>query len=89
MTLPLIYALSQADRKTKKHIIHSIKKKSTDPAIVKEVIAFVKNSGGMEYASKVMLDYKNKAQELLLSFPDTPARTSMQQLVEFVIDRKH
>ncbi len=89
MTLPLIFALSKADRKTKKHIIHSIKKKSTDPSVVKEVIAFVKESGGMEYASKVMMDYKRKAQELLLQFPDTPARESMQQLVEFVIDRKH
>lgn len=89
MTLPLIYALSKADKKTKKHIINSIKKKSTDPSVVKEVIAFVKQSGGMEYATQVMLDYKNKAQELLLNFPDTSARQSMQELVEFVIDRKH
>jgi len=88
MTLPLIYALSKADKRTKKRIIHSIKKKSTDPAVVKEVISFVKDSGGLEYASRVMLDYKEKARQLLLEFPDTPARESMLQLVDFVIDRK-
>jgi len=88
MTLPLIYALSQADKKTKRHIIHSIKKKSTDPKVVKEVIAFVKQSGGMEYAAESMRAYKHKAVELLNSFPDNEARASMAQLIDFVIERQ-
>lgn len=88
MTLPLIHALSIADKKTKKHIIHSIKKKSTDPKVIKEVITFVKQSGGLEYAAEAMKSYKQKALDLLMTFPENEARVSMAQLIDFVIERK-
>ena len=88
MTLPLIYALSQSDKREKKHIIHSIKKKSTDPRVVKEVIAFVKSKGGLEYAEKAMRQYRQKAMDMLDTFPDNAASQSMRQLIDFVIDRK-
>ena len=89
MTLPLIHALNHTDKRTKKHIIKSIKKKSTDPRVVQEVISFVKDSGGLQYASQVMHQYKDQARALLQGFPDTVARQSMLQLVDFVIDREH
>lgn len=88
MTLPLIYALSQANKKEKKDIIHSIKKKSTDPKVVENVIRFVKQKGGLEYAEKAMESYRAKALDLLDSFPDNAARTCMAQLIDFVIERK-
>lgn len=88
MTLPLIHALSKSDKRTKKHIIRLIKKRSTEPKVVKEVITFVKEKGGLEYAQKLMESYRDKAQEQLNSFPDSPAKASMAQLVDFVISRK-
>ena len=88
MTLPLIYALSQTDRSQKKHIIQSIKKHSTKPKVIKEVIQFVKDKGGLEYAEKAMHDYKNKALKTLDSFPNSDAKEAMRDLVNFVIDRK-
>ena len=87
MTLPLIYALKQATPREKKEIIKGIRKKSTDPKVVRKVIAFVKEKGGMEYASQAMLDYKNKAMQLLDDFPPGPGLDSMRLLVDFVIDR--
>jgi len=88
MTLPLIYALSQSDKKEKRYIINAIKKRSTDPKVVREVIQYVKEKNGIEYASDAMLDYRNKALNILSDFPDNEARTSMEALVDFVIDRK-
>lgn len=88
MTLPLIYALNQASKREKKHIIKSIKKKSTDPAVVKEVIAFVKEKGGMEYAEAAMYKFRNKALTMLDAFPDNPSKESFRNLVDFVIERK-
>jgi len=88
MTLPLIYALSQSGRRERKSIIRSIKKKSTDPKVVKEVIAFVKEKGGIEYATEAMLSYRNKAMDLLDAFPQNEGTESMRQLIDFVIDRK-
>jgi len=88
MTLPLIYALSQSDNAERKHIIKSIKKHSTKPKVIKEVIQFVKYKGGMEYAEGIMHDYKNEAMQLLSEFPDNESRNSMRQLVNYVIERK-
>ena len=88
MTLPLIYALNQSSRKEKKHIIRSIRKKSTDPKVVREVISFVKKKGGMEYAHNIMKQYRDKAIALLDGFPSGDGKESMRLLVDFVIDRK-
>ncbi len=88
MTLPLIYALNQSSKKEKKHIIRSIRKKSTDPKVVREVISFVKEKGGMEYAANIMKQYRDKAMKLLDGFPAGPGIDSMRLLVDFVIDRK-
>jgi len=87
MTLPLIYALSKADRTKKKSIIRAIKKSADQPKKVKEVIDFVKASGGIEYATSVMEDYHNKAKAILESLPASVYKTSLEQLVQFTIDR--
>ncbi len=87
MTLPLIYALSKAHFGEKRRIINIIKNESENPKKVNEVIAFVKNSGGIEYATEAMNQYVFKAQTLLNSFPDSPYRTSLHQLVQYTIER--
>lgn len=88
MTIPLIFALNNADKKTRKYHIHLIKKYNEDKAKVNEVIQFVRNSGGMEYARQKMQEYKSEAMDILYSFDDSPARQSLEQLINFVIERK-
>jgi len=87
MTLPLIYALNNTDRKTKKHIINSIKRDSTNPKVVKEVIDFVKSSGGLDYATTQMNEYRDEALSILSTLPQNEANNSLQKLVDFVINR--
>ena len=88
MTLPLIYALAHADRSKKKSIINDIKKNSTNPEKVKDIIAYVHQSGGIEYATEVMLRYQGEAIELLHQFPEGPARDSIESLIRYVTARK-
>jgi octaprenyl-diphosphate synthase len=88
MTLPLIYALSKSSWLEKRRVINIIKNNSDQPKKVKEVIEFVKASGGLEYAKKSMGEYQNKALELLSGFPESEYKTSLLQLVQFTIDRK-
>src|SRR3989337_1741196 len=54
MTLPLIYALSRSGWLEKRRIISIVKNESEKPKKVKEVIAYVKESGGIEYAIQKM-----------------------------------
>ncbi|WP_073136546.1 polyprenyl synthetase family protein [Chryseolinea serpens] len=89
MTLPLIHALSKADWLTKRRIIGIVKNDGDKPKKVKEVIAFVKKSGGIDYAQQVMDRYHHDALALLKDFPESPYKTSLIQLVQFTIDRSN
>ena len=89
MTLPLIYALSKSSWLEKRRIISIIKNESEKPKKVKEVIDFVKKSGGIEYANEVMNSYHQKASDMLATLPDSVYKKSLWQLVQFTIDRKN
>ncbi|MFN3850796.1 MAG: polyprenyl synthetase family protein [Spirosomataceae bacterium] len=87
MTLPLIYALNQASWLEKRRIINKIKNDSENPQSVQYVIDFVKKSGGIQYTTEVMKRYVQQANELLLSFPESPFRKSLYDLIQFTIER--
>ena len=87
MTLPLIHALSKASKSEVSRIKKLVKKSEKKPKLVHEVIDFVKSSGGIEYATSVMENYHNKAKEILAELPLSTYRTSLEQLVQFTIER--
>lgn len=87
MTLPLIYALNQSSSGDKSKIKSLIKRSHKKQKYVAEVIDYVKQSGGIQYATEVMNRYHEKAIEILHSFPSSEYRNSLEQLVQFTIDR--
>ncbi|MEX1240809.1 MAG: polyprenyl synthetase family protein [Cyclobacteriaceae bacterium] len=87
MTLPLIFALSQTGWMEKRRIISIVRNESEKPRKVKEVIAFVKQSGGIQYAVEKMNHYHREATAILERFPESPYRNSLKELVQFTIDR--
>lgn len=88
MTLPLIYALNKSNSKEKKWLINSVKNHNTNKKRVAEVIAFVKEKGGIEYTIDKMKAYQQKALTILQAYPDSPYKESLHTMVSYVIDRK-
>jgi len=88
MTLPMIYALNNCDPKEKKWLINSVKNHNKDTKRVKAVIAFVKQSGGLEYAVERMKSFRVEALEILKQYPKSPYKDSLELMVNYVIDRK-
>ena len=88
MTLPLIHALRETDSRQRRHIIRLIKRRSEETAAVKEVIAFVKASGGIAYTTHVMERYQQEALDLLAESPDSAHKQAMLALIGYVIERK-
>ncbi|MBU2939909.1 polyprenyl synthetase family protein [Lacinutrix sp. C3R15] len=88
MTLPLIYVLNQANKKDKKWLINSIKNHNKDQKRVKQVIAFVKDNGGLDYAVSKMKAFQEEALQILQKYPDNQYRNSLELMVNYVIDRK-
>ncbi len=88
MTLPLIYALNSCSKKEQAWLINSIKNHNKDRKRVKEVISFVKEKGGLEYAIDKMKQFRDEALNLLSSYPDSESKNSLELMVNYVIDRK-
>jgi octaprenyl-diphosphate synthase len=89
MTLPLIFTLQNVDNQTKKKIIYIVKNQNTNREKVEEVIGYVQNSGGIDYARGKMKEYQAKALKMLDKYPDSEAKAALVQLVNYVIERKH
>ena len=87
MTLPLIYALSKASNGDRRRIKSIVKSNRQTNKKVQEVIDYVKQSGGIEYAKEVMQGYYQKSREVLLDLPETAYRQSLLDLVQFTIER--
>jgi octaprenyl-diphosphate synthase len=88
MTLPLIFALNHASKQERNWLINSVKRHNKDKKRVKEVIAYVKASGGLEYATSKMHAFKQEALQLLQTYPDSPYRQALDLMVNYVVDRK-
>ncbi len=88
MTLPLIYALNKSTWLEKRKIINIIKNHNEESEQVKKVIDFVIEKGGIEYANKIMNEYKNKALDVLKKLPENPANKSLEKLLVYAIERK-
>jgi octaprenyl-diphosphate synthase len=88
MTLPLIYTLNNANEKDRKWLVNSVKNHNKNKKRVNEVIDFVKLNGGLEYAIKQMKVYQSKALKILEDYPRSDYKTSLIDMVEYVIDRE-
>ncbi|GGF21291.1 polyprenyl synthetase family protein [Echinicola rosea] len=88
MTLPLIYALNHASWADKKRIIYLIRNRNENKKAVNQVIAFVKASGGLEYAQEVMTRFFEEALAVLEDQPASEYKESLANLVKYTIERK-
>jgi octaprenyl-diphosphate synthase len=88
MTLPLIYVLNNCSKKERNWLINSVKNHNKDKNRVKEVIAFVKEKGGLDYAVQKMFEFKEEALRLLDAYPDSDYKNALELMVNYVVDRK-
>jgi octaprenyl-diphosphate synthase len=89
LTLPLIYTLNNTDQATKRKIIYIIKNENKKKDKVKWVIDKVVACGGMGYAKNKMNQYRQDALNILHQLPESPYRNGLENLVNFVTDRKY
>jgi len=89
LTLPLIHILQKVPKDLKRAIIYIVKNNNNDKQKVKFVIDAVKSNGGIEYAEAKMIEYRDNALAILNSFPATPAREAMEELVRYTTDRAY
>jgi len=89
LTLPLIFTLNNTDKETKRRIIYIVKNENRKKEKVQFVIDKVTECGGIDYAIKKMNQFRENALTILKEFPETPYRQGLENLVNFVTDRKY
>jgi octaprenyl-diphosphate synthase len=89
MTLPLIYALNNSDKKEARPYLNMIRNKDFSQKNLSSINLFVKNAGGVKYAEKRMEDYLKLALEELSGFPESPYKQSLILCVDYFMLRKY
>jgi octaprenyl-diphosphate synthase len=88
ITLPLIHALEQSASSKKRHVLNIVKSKKKTKSEIGEVIRFVIDYGGIEYAELKMNQYRDKALAILDSYPESEVKESLKEFVQYTTSRK-
>ncbi|MDR1227104.1 MAG: polyprenyl synthetase family protein [Prevotellaceae bacterium] len=88
VTLPLIHALSQVNMKGQGQIISLVLGAKQKRKNIAQVINFVQQHKGIEYAEKITQDYCFKAKSCLANFPESEAKTALLMLTDYIGSRE-
>ncbi len=88
LTLPLIHVLAKATRSEKRWIVNIIKNNNTNKKKVDELIQYVIQNKGIDYAKSQMQLHQQKAFDLLDQFPQNEYSRGLRELVKFTTERE-
>src|SRR5947209_16294789 len=90
VTLPLIYALQEQPRNGHYQAVHGLLNGSPQrEEDFRSVINWVVGGAGVERSQADAQAYANKARAALYHFPSSQDRQVLDDLIDFVVSRKH
>ena len=87
VTLPLLYALNTSPREECDYYMNIIEKQHFTQDNITSLINFSKKYGGIDYAEKMLMEYKQRAVEIITSLPESEARNSLILLADYFSER--
>lgn len=88
LTLPLIYVLRNSPPKIQKELKKIIKNHNEESKMIKRATDLVIEHGGIDYAFERMNELAEEAKKLLHGYPDSDAKSSLIDLVNYTINRE-
>jgi len=88
ITLPLIYALKNSEGRDRRKVLSILRKKNKTDDDVRQIINFVRKRNGLEYAEKVMNEYKDKALSYIAGYTNNEIYPYLTAFSDFVTGRK-
>lgn len=90
LTLPIIYALKSTGNKEMTALAMKVKEGTITADEIAQLVAFAKESGGIEYAEKKMLEFHSEALQFISNCVRNEAIASaLKAYLDFVIQRKN
>ena len=87
LTLPALYVLNAFNDESMKNLALKIRSLEATDEEITLFIDYVKRNGGIEYATQVMIDYRNKALALLPQTASPDLKEALTSYIDYVIER--
>lgn len=87
LTLPVIYAVKNADNERVAQLAARVKSGEATAAEIAELVDYTKSHGGIEYAERRMRELHNEAICLLDSWQNAEVKEALRGYIDFVVDR--
>ena len=87
LTLPALYVLNAFNDESMKKLALKIRSLEATNEEISLFIDYVKRNGGIEYATQVMIDYRNKALALLPKTASPDLKEALTSYIDYVIER--
>lgn len=87
LTLPALYVLNAFNDESMKKLALKIRSLEATTEEITLFIDYVKQNGGIEYATEVMIDYRNKALALLPQTASPDLKEALTSYIDYVIER--
>lgn len=88
LTLPAIHVLNSTREEWAAGLAVKVKERVITKEEIHRLVAFIKESGGVEYAENIMNEYRAKAHALLAGFPESDIKNSLIEYINYVVDRE-
>jgi octaprenyl-diphosphate synthase len=87
LTLPALYVLNAFNEESMKNLALKIRSLEATDEEITLFIDYIKRNGGIEYATQVMIDYRNKALALLPKTASPDLKEALTSYIDYVIER--
>ena len=88
LTLPALYVLNKEENEAMRELALKIRALEATSEEIALFIDYIKQSGGIEYATQVMKDYRDKALDLLPETTSVELKQALTSYIDYVIERK-
>ena len=89
VTLPLIYALAEADTRQRRLVKTVLEDGNYERVSLREVMDLIQRYDGIERARRRAQVFTDKARAIIDTFPDSPARRALRIVTDLVTERDH
>lgn len=89
LTLPVLYAINSTGNEEMRQLAYKVKDHTVTPEEVARLVSFTKENGGIEYADKVMLDYRTECMTYInAEVSQKDIRDALTAYLDYVINRE-
>ncbi|MDE6323129.1 MAG: polyprenyl synthetase family protein [Paramuribaculum sp.] len=89
ITLPLLYALTQAENPERDAMLELSKKEQLKEAEIESLIDYARRAGGIDYAYSTMDRLRDEAMALLSGFPESQTVEDFRSIFNYIISRRY